>query len=155
MVVIRWLTLGSKIFLKKNNFLAECGTRQRFSFKKKISLPSAWHSGTRQRIFLKTIISLPSAGTPWHATKIFKKKKNFAECSANPSWKGPALWRPTFLCRVPSWHSPKTSLPWNSLLEGFCRMPFSAKTLPSVIGPLPNVLALGKALESSSGWSKS
>ena len=126
------------------------------NLKKKSNFAECRPEDTRQRIFLKKIQTLLSAGQGHSAKNFFLKKiKNLCRVPA-----GLALGKETingagavtvaFLCRVPRGsrqslcrvpdkkHSAKTALPINFLPCVLCRVPHSAKALPSTIWPLPS-----------------
>ena len=138
------------------------GTRQRIFFKKnKNTLPSACRLGTRQRKFSKKIKALcrVSSGLALGKEIFFKKVKNLCRvpygltlgkevflkkiknlCRVPAGLalgkvivNGTGAMTVAFFCRVSPGHSAKRALPIQFLPCVLCRVPHSAKALPSVI----------------------
>jgi len=125
--------LGKEFFLKKNSNFVKCqpeGTWQRFFFKKNQTLPSADMGHSAKKFILKEIKNLCRVLA---GLALGKETVN-----------GAGAVTVAFLCRVSSGLSAKRVLPINFLLCVLCRVPHSAKALPSAIWPF------GKEPESSS-----
>ena len=149
---------AKNFFLKKIQTLPSAGQRALGKeFKKKSNFAERRPEGTRQRILRKKIKHLYRGPDRGHSVKNFlkKNKKIFTKClqgwySAKRPSTGPAPWRSLLfaeclqgsrqsLCRVPDKrHSTKRALPINFLPCVLCRVPHSAKALPSAIWPLPS-----------------
>ena len=144
------LALGKEFFLKKIKNLCRVPSglalgKENFQKKNKSSLPSVFRVGARQRIFFKKIKNLCRAphGLALGKEILKKIKKIFAEClqgwhSAKWPSTRPAPWWSLFFAECPRGtrqiHSAKSVLPINFLSCVLCRVPHSAKALPSASG---------------------